>query len=449
MNRTLQLQQDKAKLIDGAGAILKAAQDEKRSMTVEEQASFDKFEADIKALNSTMDTEQRFAALSGNAHNDGGHRPAHVRENILDKPFVSFGEQLIAIANAENVRGGLVIDPRLIDLNKRAASGGSETVPSDGGFLLAPEFSDQILLRAHDTGVVAKLARKLPIAPNTNSIKIPGIDEQSRADGSRWGGVRMYWNNEADALTGSKPKFRNVELVMKKLTGLFYSTDELQADAAALGSIVMQAFGEEVGFKLDDAFINGDGSGKPLGILNAPALVTIAKESGQAAATILYANLSKMRAAMYSRSWTSSVWFINVNIMPQLEQLVIPVKNVAGTENVGGFPVYVPPSGGFTGGAAVTPFAPFGTLFGRPIQPIEQCQTLGTVGDIVLADMSQYVTADKGDMQAASSIHVRFLNDEMTYRWVYRVDGQPIWNTALTPFKGNVALSPFIALASR
>ncbi len=143
------------------------------------------------------------------------------------------------------------------------------------------------------------------------------------------------------------------------------------------------------------------------------------------------------------------MWFVNVNTYPQLEQLNVPIKNVAGTENVGGFPVYLPSGGGFMGGASPSPLAPFGTLFGRPIQPLEQCATVGTPGDIILADMSQYVMADKGDMQAASSIHVRFINDEMTFRWVYRVDGQSLWHTSLTPFKGTVQLSPFIALAAR
>ena len=95
------------------------------------------------------------------------------------------------------------------------------------------------------------------------------------------------------------------------------------------------------------------------------------------------------------------------------------------------------------------PNAPAGTLLGRPIVPIEQCQTLGTVGDIILADLSQYVIADKGGLESASSIHVRFVYDESVFRFVYRVDGQPIWNSALTPFLSANTLSPFVALASR
>jgi len=89
-------------------------------------------------------------------------------------------------------------------------------------------------------------------------------------------------------------------------------------------------------------------------------------------------------------------------------------------------------------------------LLGRPIIPIEQCAALGTVGDIILADMSQYVRCVKGGIQSASSIHVQFTTDETTFRWVYRTDGQPIWNSPLTPYKDTTKTqSPFIVLAVR
>jgi HK97 family phage major capsid protein len=120
--------------------------------------------------------------------------------------------------------------------------------------------------------------------------------------------------------------------------------------------------------------------------------------------------------------------------MPQLTQMAM----VIGT---GGVPVYMPASG-ISGQT-------YGTLFGRPVVPVEYCSTLGTVGDIILADFSQYVLADKGGVESASSAHVAFLTDEMVFRITYRVDGQPMWHSALTPFKGSNTLSPFITLATR
>jgi HK97 family phage major capsid protein len=88
-------------------------------------------------------------------------------------------------------------------------------------------------------------------------------------------------------------------------------------------------------------------------------------------------------------------------------------------------------------------------LKARPVNIVEQCQALGTLGDILLLDLSQYLVIDKGAMQSAESIHVRFVNDEDTFRFTYRVDGQPLWSTTLTSFNSGTTRSPFVGLASR
>jgi HK97 family phage major capsid protein len=128
------------------------------------------------------------------------------------------------------------------------------------------------------------------------------------------------------------------------------------------------------------------------------------------------------------------VWLINQDCEPQLNTLSLTVGNNS-------YPVLMPATG-ISG-------APYDTMFGRPVIPTEFNKTLGTVGDIVLADFSQYLLVDKGSMQSASSVHVRFLYDEMVFKFTYRVDGQPIWRTALTPYQGTNTQSPFVALATR
>jgi len=344
-----------------------------------------------------------------------------------DKPFKSFGEQLIAVMQAEEK--GKPTDPRL------KATGLSEGVPADGGFLVQQDFSNELLKKLHDTGILASRCRKIPVGAGFNGLKITAIDETSRAAGSRWGGVLAYWKAEAAAKTASQPKFRVISMDLKKLIGLCYATDELLQDAVALEAIISQAFVEEFGFKLDDAIVNGTGVGQPLGIMNSNCLVTVAKEAGQPAATIVAENIIKMRARLWAKSRANSVWFINQDIEPQLHIMSLAV-------GTGGIPVYMP-ANGLAG-------QPYDTLYGRPVVPIEQCQTLGTVGDIILADMSQCVLIEKGGMQSASSIHVNFTYDETAFRFVYRVDGQPTWNSALTPYKGAAnTQSPFVVLATR
>jgi len=342
-----------------------------------------------------------------------------------DKPWKSFGEFLTAVVRADT---GGAVDPRL------KATGLSETVPADGGFLVEQEFVDEILKRTYETGILASRCRRIPVGANANGIKIPAVNETSRADGSRWGGVQAYWAAEAGSKTASTPQFRQMSLELKKLVGLCYATDEMLQDATALESIIKQAFSEEFGFKIDDAIVRGDGAGKPLGILNSPCLVTVSKESGQDADTIVTENIIKMWSRMYGRSRQNAVWLINQDIEPQLYTMSLAV-------GTGGIPVYMP-ANGLSG-------QPYGTLFARPVLPIEQCSTLGDKGDIILADFSQYLLIDKGAMQSATSIHVKFVYDETAFRFVYRIDGQPTWNSALTPYKGSNTLSPFVTLAER
>jgi HK97 family phage major capsid protein len=108
---------------------------------------------------------------------------------------------------------------------------------------------------------------------------------------------------------------------------------------------------------------------------------------------------------------------------------------------VGGSPMWLPPNG-LAG-------APYGTLMGRPLYAIENCSAVGTVGDIILADLGQYIMIDKGGPQFASSIHVKFIYDETTFRIVFRCDGQPAWNSALTPKDNSSTVGPFVTLAAR
>jgi HK97 family phage major capsid protein len=260
-------------------------------------------------------------------------------------------------------------------------------------------------------------------------LRINAVDDDSRKDGCRWGGVTTYWADEADPLTASKPKFRQIDLQLKKLTGLCFATDELLQDAAALESVIRQAFQDEFAFKIDDAILNGNGAGQPLGVLKSGSVVKQELEAGQTA-KITVENLVRMWSRLWSRSRANAVWYVNQQIEPLLYTL-----------QVGDKPVYIP-----AGGLSETPYA---TLFGRPVVPLEQCSELGDVGDILLADLSQYLLIDKGGINAASSIHVRFLNDEQVFRFIYRVDGQPLWNKPITPYKGSATLSPFVALAKR
>ena len=421
-----------------AVAIMDRALKEQRDTTEAEEKEIETLEAEIKGWDKQIIRVQVFKAPD----NDGKDGSAAKADESADTPpkdnpedeernkkqFRNMGEQLMAVYRAAQPGAQNKLDPRL---DTRSASGLNQSNPSDGGFLVQTDFVKDLLKRTYETGILASKVKRIQISNNANGIKINAVDEESRANGSRWGGIQTYWEAEAEQLTASKPKFRKIELSLKKLTGLCYATDELLQDASALESVIREAFAEEFGFKMDDAILCGTGAGQPLGILKSGALVKVEKEPGQAAKDkVTVENLVKMYSRMWSRSRTKAAWYIN----PEIEPLLYTLR-------VGDRPVYIP-----AGGLSEKPYA---TLLGLPVIALEQCSEVGEPGDIILADLSQYLLIDKGGIDAQSSIHVRFLYDENVFRFIYRADGQPTWHKALLPYKGKATVSPFIALEKR
>jgi HK97 family phage major capsid protein len=414
-------------LLDECNAVVAKAADEKRGFTDAERQTLSDKRAEVQKNLDDADTAETVYRMSQGLPGPAPS-PTPAPAPSAPKPvFRGLGEFLTAVAGeAQGKRDNRLWEAR--------ASGLNEGISSEGGFLVPQEFVGDLMRRTYDRAVLASRCKRVGIGAAFNGIRIPTVDETSRADGSRLGGVRAYWAAEGGTLTATKPAFGQFALDLQKLIALCYSSDELLGDTTALGSFIPDAFAEELAFQTDSAILSGDGVGKPLGILNAPCLVTVAAEGGQTADTVNFPNLSKMWSRMWSRSRGSAVWLINQDVEPTLFAMAFP--NAAGT-----VPAYMP--------ANSLANSPYGTLFGRPVIPVEQCSTVGDVGDILLVDLSQYLLIDKGEPKTDSSIHVKFTTDEMAFRFVYRVNGAPIWKSALTPHKGSNTLSPFVALAAR
>ena len=439
--RTLeQYREDVAKLLEQAGNIRAKAENQNRDLTAEEVSHIGDVNEEVKRLQGMIDvlaeTDGLVAAVKetpapqAQPQTMPKARVQFVADNGKKERFASLGEQLVATIRAAQPGGK--IDPRLFTA---AATGLNETTPADGGFLVQTDFSNDLLQQVFETGILAPRCRRYTISSGSNAMTINGVDETSRAS-TRSGGVLGYWIDEAQEKTATKPKFRQIELKLKKLIGLCYATDELLNDASALEAFIRSAFAAEFGFLLDDAIIRGTGGAQPLGILNAGCLVSVAKQAGQKASTIMWENVVDMYARMFPQSRTNAVWLINQQAEAQLMTMAMSV-------GTGGVPMYMP-----AGGASAAPYA---TLFGRPVIAIEQCSALGDVGDIIFADLNGYILAEKGGIDSAMSIHVRFDYDESVFRFVMRVDGQPERATALTPYKGGAgaSLSHFVTLAER
>lgn len=405
---------------------------EVKARTPEQAARFTAIFTELDALEETQAEIAAELVIAHRLQEAERHAPTITlgANHTTEKP-IGLGQFLQGIAYTMTGKGALLA-PEV----QAAVSGASSGDPTAGGFLVRADWNTSLLARMKEDGVLAPRCKTIPIGPDADGLEAPYINETSRATGSRWGGVQVYRAAEAASVTASKPTLGKFELRLDDLMGLFYATDRLLRDTTALEAIAMTAFPSEFAFKLDDEIVRGDGAGQCLGILNAPATVSQAKEQGQIANTIVSQNVIKMYARLRASRVKDAFWAINQECLPQLQQMYVAV-------GTGGQLVYMPPNGLVD--------APYGTLLGRPVVPIEQASGLGTVGDIMLLSLAEdYVLIDK-PMTAASSEHVRFLFNEKTFKWVYPIIGRPLLQAAITPYKATTAttLSPFITLATR
>lgn len=314
----------------------------------------------------------------------------------------------------------------------KAVQGMSEGVGSDGGYTVIPEFAPNIIDRVYSNDLF-NLTDNYTVTGNNMTFKANA--ETSRADGSRHGGLLGYWVDEGQTITKSKPTVRDVTLKLNKVAVVVYLTDELIADTGnALETYITGKASQEFNFLIGNALWNGSGAGTPLGVLNAPSLLAITKEAGQTAATIQTENIEKMYNRFYAPNLPNARFFHNQDCQTQIGLLTLGI-GAAGIS-------------AYTNGVNISN-APFGTLKGLPRQPIEFAKTVGTQGDITLADMKQMLTISKGGIAQAVSMHVEFLTDQLALRFIMRVGGQP-WEIApITPYNGTNTQSNFVTIATR
>jgi HK97 family phage major capsid protein len=256
------------------------------------------------------------------------------------------------------------------------------------------------------------------------------------------GGIQAYWDGEGSTMTQSKPQLKELTAKLHRLTALVPMTEELLEDAPAMGAYVQRKAGEKLAFKVSDAIVNGTGAGMPLGIMNAPCLVTVSKISSQVADTLHAKNVAAMIARMPAKSFRNAVWLVNQDLLMQIPQLGFAVTDGT-TTNVGAGALYLAPG-------AMANSSPYGTLWGRPIVPTEACAPIGDLGDIVLADLSQYMTVTKsGGVKSDVSIHLFFDTNTTAFRFVLRMNGQPWLSSAIARKSGSNTLSHFVTLEAR
>lgn len=419
-----ELQSKKTALVQSARAITDKASAESRDLTAEEVTQFDGIKAQIDASNAAIDRERDLVVAEAQLGISSATNFV-VTDNIeqdTKRGFRSFGEFAASVAKS-SISGQQ--DSRLAFNAAAPTNFGNESSGADGGFAIPPEFSSEIwrLSLGEDS--------LLPLTQNTelsgNSMIFP------KDESTPWGstGVQVYWQSEAKSAAESKPVVGTEALVLHKLMALVPVTNELISDGFAIGSYLQNTAPERITWKANEAILFGDGIGKPYGALNSDAVVTQAKDTGQATATLSATNISNMVSRLLVGELKNAFWLGNPDILSPLESLAI-----------GNYPIFLP---GMTAANA-----PYGMLKGRPLQLSEHASAFSSKGDLNLISLNGYRTITKaGGIETATSMHLYFDADATAFRFTFRLNGKPILSKPVVPPKSANTRSHFVTLAAR
>lgn len=442
------LEAQQQELLAASQALVDAADGEERDLTDEELDTIEANRVKVEGLGKQISARRAATPVAQGQgrrtqpepQNRGepaaaGRRtvPATVRDNARHN-FTNFGE--FAMGVRLQAAGGSEHEAVKKLLNA-ATTYGNEGNGADGGFLVPPEFSRQLWQKVEAEENL--MNRCTPLTPSGNSMSIP------KDETTAWGtaGVRVYWEAEAAAATASKAALELVTQRLHKLFALVPASDELLEDASGYESFIQAIVPGRMAATINTAIVDGTGAGQPLGILKAPSLVSVAKETSQPADTVWMKNIEKMWARMYAPWRRNSIWLINQDIEPSLGGMAFQAtgasSDLPGTSAV---PAYMPP-GGLSN-------SPYGTLKGRPVVPVQACKTVGDKGDIILVDLNQYwILRKAAGMKTDTSMHLYFDQGLTAFRFIFRINGQPMWSSAITPQNGSNTLSWAITVDAR
>lgn len=307
-----------------------------------------------------------------------------------------------------------------------------------GGFLAPPGFLPQLLSVDPENDPTARggIAPVFEIPIASQSIDIPARVDKTHAT-SVTGGLQVYRRAETVAGTSSRMQVEKVTLKPVSLFGLAYATEEILTHSAiSMTALIQQGMRDEFTSEIFDEKINGTGAGELEGILNCPAALGVTRTT---AANLKGEDIVNVRQQMWR--YNRCIWLANHDTMAMLAK-------ASQTGSGGNSDVFYFRAGTTIPGTGDNPSLDVpDSLLGRPIIFSEFVPALGTAGDLICWDPSQYlfgVGVGAGAMGSAESIHVRFVNHERTFKFWQMNDGRCWWRSALAPRNGANSLSPIV-----
>lgn len=362
-------------------------------LSAEDDASYAKMEKDFDALTNEIKRMERKEALEAEMNKPIG-------TPITEKPMKTSDDEEKTGRASKVYNKSFWNAMRQKNIRPEIANALQEGTDSEGGYLVPDEFEHTLIEALESENIFRTLAHVIQTA--SGDRKIPVVASKGTAS----------WVDEEGAITESDDAFNQVSIGAYKLGTLIKVSNELLNDSVFnLEQYISKEFARRIGNKEEDAFFNGDGSGKPVGIFHstggAQVGVTAASTSAITADEVI--DLFYSLGAPYRKN---AVWVVND----------ATVKAIRKLKDGNGNYLWQP---------ALTSGTP-DTLLGRPVKTSAYVPTIASGAKVIaFGDFGYYWIADRQGRVFKKLSELYAATDQTGFVATQRVDGKLILPEAI------------------
>lgn len=245
MDKIMELRDKRVKLWEEAKNFLDSHTDEDGKLSAEDAAAYEKMEADVVEMKKAIDRLERQAAIDRELDKPTSKPITNQPENA--KPAGGFR------ATDEYKQDMLTaMRTRFRNISNVLQEGNDQ----QGGYLVPVEYDNQLIDVLNEENIMRSLATKITTS-GEHKINIAATKPAAA------------WIEEGGALTFGDATFDQIMMDAYKLHVAIKVTEELLYDAAFnLEGYIIDQFGKALANAEEDAFLNGDGKGKPMGVFD-------------------------------------------------------------------------------------------------------------------------------------------------------------------------------------
>ncbi|MFA5766126.1 MAG: phage major capsid protein [Bacilli bacterium] len=389
----IELREKRAKTWSAMETFLDSHRNEKGVLNMEDDVTYSKMERDLDDLTNEIKRLERKDMIEAELN-----KP--VSNPITAKPMTSDKEDEKTGRASNAYKKSFWNVMRNKHSNTQILNALQEGTDSEGGFLVPDEFEHTLIESLEEENIFRKLAHV--ITTSTGDRKIPVVASKGSAS----------WVDEEGTINDSDDAFTQVSIGAYKLGTLIKVSNELLNDSVFnLEAYISKEFGRRIGTKEEDAFFNGNGVGKPVGIFNA----TGGAQTGITTASATEIKADEIIDLFYSLKASyrkKAVWIVNDSTIKAIRKL----KDA---------------NGNYLWQPALTSGTP-DTLLGRPVYTSSYVPTIAAgAKTIAFGDFSYYWIADRQGRNFKKLSELYAATDQTGFVATQRVDGKLILPEAI------------------